>query len=65
VNEQRKNRVFRAIVWSANVTVEGKHVEVYAMSADDARTQLEAEYGADCTFSIWNEEEANQDRGMK
>jgi hypothetical protein len=63
LNYSKRKKLYRAIVWIADPAVPGKHVNVYAANVDDARTQLEAKYGAENTYSIRSEEEASQPRG--
>jgi hypothetical protein len=55
-------REYRAIVWRGDDYLAGELLTLLATSLADARTQVEAKYGADIKSSIWNEEDANRPR---
>ena len=62
MNGSNEKKLYRAIFWTPDPTVAGKRVQVYAMNAEDARRLLQAEYGTENTYSIWNDEEASRPR---
>ena len=62
MNEPDEKRLYRALIWTPDPTVAGKRVQVYAMNAEDAKRLLQAEYGTENTYSIWNDEEASRPR---
>jgi hypothetical protein len=62
MNEPDEKKLYRAIIWTPDPVVAGKRVQVYAMNAEDAKRRLQAEYGIENTYSIWNDEDASRPR---
>ncbi|UPG90831.1 hypothetical protein L2Y96_03390 [Luteibacter aegosomaticola] len=55
-------RPYKAIVWTSEPDAVGVRREILATSLDDANAQLVAEFGEDCTMTLWNEEDAERPR---
>ncbi len=61
-NMDKKLREFRAIVWTADPSVPGKRLIVWAETVSEAAQQLKERFGKDAKTSVWNEEDAGKRR---
>jgi hypothetical protein len=53
---------FKAIIWDDDPQKPGRRVNILAKNLDDAKKQLEAEYGEGHVFNLHNEEDASRPR---
>jgi hypothetical protein len=57
-------REYKAIVWPADQPdAPGVRSTLLAADGESAAAQLLAEYGEDSVFTLWNEEDADRQRG--
>jgi hypothetical protein len=59
---ERKKREYQAIIWTKDPTQPGTRVTTWAVDLEEARRQLEEEYGEGTVFYLHNEEDANKVR---
>lgn len=62
VKETLHLRPYQAIIWGPEPEAIGIRKVYFAVDVNDAKKQLLAEYGENCTSSIWNEEDAEKPR---
>ncbi len=56
-------RPYEAIIWGPEPDSVGIRTTYFATDIVDAKKQLVAEFGENCTSSLWNEDDAAKPRG--
>jgi len=59
---ERREKEYRAIIWTKDPERAGKRVVIWAIDLDTAKQRLEEEYGEGTVFGLHNEDDANQSR---
>jgi hypothetical protein len=59
---ERREKEYRAIIWTKDPERVGKRVVIWAIDLDTAKQRLEEEYGEGTVFALHNEDDANKPR---